>query len=138
MKSESLLILLSFSKWLSFDWIFVTSKCYSIEVKLIKAVSSLMIRMITVEAKIIIHSMLMFFCWKLSVLMIILTILLKLLRQISSTLKILQFSFSLIRVLFWLIKLIRSIRLIRLIMLIRLTLTTSFLILDLLAYFIEI
>ena len=138
MKSELLLILLLLSKWLSFDWVFITSECYSVKVKLIRAVSSLMIRMITVEAEIIIHSMLMFLCQKLSVLTVILMILSESLRQISSTLKILQSSFSLIRALFWLIELIRLIRLIRLIMLIRLMLMMSSLILDLLIYFIEI
>ena len=132
MRSESLLISLLLLKWLSFDWIFVMLECYSVEVKLIKAVFNLMIRMITIEAEIIIHLMLMFLCWKLSVLTIILTISSESLKQISSTLRILWFSFSLIRALFWLI------RLIRLITLIRLMLMTSSLILDLLMYFIRV
>ena len=132
MRLRLFLILLSLSKWLSFDWVFVMLKYYFIEIKLIRAVSSLMIRMITIEAEIIIHSMLMFLCWKLLISTVILTISSKLLKQISSILRILQFSFSLIKVLFWLI------RLIRLIILIRLMLMTSSLILDLLTYFIRI
>ena len=138
MRLRLLLILLLLLKWLSFDWVFVMLRCYSVEIKSIRAVSSSIIRMITVEAEIIIHLILMFLCWKLSVLMIILMILSESLRQISSTLRILWSSFSLIRVLFWLIRLIRSIRLIRLITLIRLTLTTSSLIFDLLTYFIRV
>ena len=129
MRSELLLILLLLLKWLSFDWIFVISEYYSVKIKSIRAVSNSMIRMIIVEAEIIIHLILMFLCQKLSVLTVILTILLESLKQISSTLRILQSFFSLIRVLFWLI---------RLITLIRLTLMMSSLILDLLTYVIRI
>ena len=138
MRSELLLILLLLLKWLSFDWIFIMLRYYSVEIKLIRAVSSLIIRMIIIKAKIIIHLMLMFLCQKLFILTVILTISLRLLKQISSTLRILWSSFSLIKALFWLIKLIRLIRLIRLITLIRLILITSSLILDFLTYFIKI
>src|SRR5436190_24302969 len=70
MKSGSLLALLLLLKWLSFDWVFVTSGYYFVGIELIRVISSLMIRMTTVKIEIIIYSMLMFLCQKLSVLMV--------------------------------------------------------------------
>ena len=131
LKSSMQLFLISFLllKWLSLHCIFVMLRYHMMRIKAVRAVSWLMIRMITVQAKILVYLMLIFLCWELPVLMIILTVSSGVLGQICGALRLfLQSLFSLTRILsIWLIWLMTE-----------LALTTSSLILNLLTHFLRI